>query len=260
VNICVYETAFIEKVKEAYPDASTPLKVCGYSDDTREAQAAADRLKGAGYTSVTVMQGGLQDWKAGGGKTEGTGTIGSSATGYRQIDPETSFIRWTGRNLFNFHTGALKLRDGHVELNDGRLVGGTIRVDMESLSCSDLTDSKMNRMLIDHLRSDDFFSVADHPAATFVVTSSEPIVGCTAGMPSHRITGDLTVRGKTSPISFEALVAEKDDGTFTAQATPDFDRTVFGSIYGSGKFFSRLGQHVVNDLVHLHLKVVTEPS
>ena len=40
----------------------------------------------------------------------------------------------------------------------------------------------------------------------------------------------------------------------------DLDRTQWGSIYGSGKFFARLGQHVVNDLIHLHLKVTTIPS
>jgi hypothetical protein len=40
----------------------------------------------------------------------------------------------------------------------------------------------------------------------------------------------------------------------------DFDRTQWGSIYGSGKFFSRLGQHVVNDVIHLHLKIVTAAS
>jgi rhodanese-related sulfurtransferase len=258
VNFCVYETAFIDKVKEAFPDTATVIKVCGYCDDTREAAIAAERLDAAGYHAVTVMPGGLKGWKDGGKDIEGEGVGTASVSGRREVDAEASFINWTGRNLFNFHTGSLKLKDGHVELRDGLLIGGDIRIDMESLACSDLTDSKMNRMLIDHLRSDDFFSVADHPVAAFGIVSAEPIVDSTSGTPTHRISGDLTLRGKTSRISFDALVAAKEDGSFTAQAMPEIDRTVFGSIYGSGKFFARLGQHVVNDFIHLHLKVVTK--
>ena len=68
------------------------------------------------------------------------------------------------------------------------------------------------------------------------------------------------MRGKSSPIAFDASVAEKEPGIYVAQATLDFDRTLWGSLYGSGKFFARLGQHVVNDLIHLQLKVVTRPS
>jgi hypothetical protein len=40
----------------------------------------------------------------------------------------------------------------------------------------------------------------------------------------------------------------------------EFDRTLWGSEYGSGKLFARLGQHLVNDFVHLHLKIVTAPT
>ena len=39
-------------------------------------------------------------------------------------------------------------------------------------------------------------------------------------------------------------------------ATLAFDRTLWGSIYGSGKFFRRLAGHLVNDLVEIQVKVV----
>ena len=260
VNLCVYETAFIDKVKESFPGAGTPLTVCGYSDGTREAETAVERLREAGYGNVSVMAGGLEKWKADGGKPEGKGKAVSHDDGRQEVDAEASVIHWTGRNLFNFHTGSLKLKDGHVEIRNGRLVAGEFRIAMDSLACTDLTDSKMNAMLIDHLRSDDFFSAADHPVAAFTVASAEPIDGVTDGLPNHRISGNLTLRGKTLPVSFDALVARNEDGSHVAQAMVDLDRTQWGSIYGSGKFFARLGQHVVNDLIHLHLKVTTKPS
>ncbi|WAC21742.1 YceI family protein [Luteolibacter sp. SL250] len=257
VNLCVYETAFIDKVKQAFPDTATALTVCGYCDSTKEAEVAVARLEEAGYTDVSVLSGGLEKWKADGGTPEGKGDAAASSNGKLAVDPEASSIHWTGRNLFNFHTGSLKLAGGCVEIRDGVLVAGEIHVDMDSLACTDLTDTAMNRMLVDHLRSDDFFSIGDHPVATFTVVSATRIDGVSDGLPNHCIEGNLTLRGKVIPVSFDALVARKDDGSYVAQAMVDFDRTQWGSIYGSGRFFSRLGQHVVNDVIHLHLKVVT---
>jgi hypothetical protein len=62
----------------------------------------------------------------------------------------------------------------------------------------------------------------------------------------------------TNPIAFAAVVARKSDGSFTAQAILDLDRTAWGATYGSAKYFARLGQHLVNDEFHLQLKVVTK--
>jgi len=260
INICAYETAFADKVKEAFPDPAVELTVCGYCDDTREAEVAVEKLHAAGYRNVKVMSGGLEGWKSKGGVPEGEGLHGTQASGRFAVDASESFIHWTGRNLFNFHTGSLKLGDGFVALEDGKLKAAEITIDMNSLGCTDLTDDAMNRMLIAHLRSDDFFKVDDYPVATFVLSSASVIDGVTDGLPNHHISGDLTVRGITRRIGFDALVAEKGQGIFVAQAVFEIDRTEWGSVYGSGKFFARLGQHVVNDKVHLHLKIVTRPQ
>jgi hypothetical protein len=45
----------------------------------------------------------------------------------------------------------------------------------------------------------------------------------------------------------------RSDGTYAAQAFITIDRTEWGVLYGSSRFFARLGDHVVND----HLKVFT---
>lgn len=46
------------------------------------------------------------------------------------------------------------------------------------------------------------------------------------------------------------------DGIPAAQATIAFDRTVWGSIYGSARFFHRLGMHLLNDL---QVRIVAKP-
>jgi rhodanese-related sulfurtransferase/polyisoprenoid-binding protein YceI len=258
VNFCVYETAFVSKIKEAFPDKGTHLAICGYCSSSKESDIALEKLRDAGYKNVTVVEGGLKGWIDEGGKTVGHRSGTGISDGRQVVDEEGSFIRWTGRNLFNFHTGDLKLKGGTVEWREGRLVSAEATIDMESIACSDLTDSTLNRMLIDHLRTDDFFDVGNHPEARIRIASAEKMIGVTAGLSNHRMKGELSLRGKSHPLEFDALVAWKDDGTCVLQTVMDFDRTLWGSIYGSGKFFSRLGQHVVNDLIHLHVKVATK--
>jgi len=58
----------------------------------------------------------------------------------------------------------------------------------------------------DHLRSPDFFDVANYPELKFESSSIEPIADDT-----YRITGDLTIHGVTNPVELEAIV----DGTDT---------------------------------------------
>lgn len=259
VNICGYEMAFVDHVRAAFPDPASPVTLYGESDATREAETAADRLRAAGYANVQVLPGGLAGWKANGGAVEGGTGSAPPADGRLAIDVEASALRWTGRNLFNFHAGTAALAEGWVEFRDGALVAARIAVDMESLRCTDIADTAMNALLIAHLRSEDFFAVSDYPRATFELTAATAIPAAPAGSPTHHVRGAFTLRGHTEPLGFDALLAQKGDGTWVAQATLDLDRTLWGSIYGSGRFFARLGQHVVNDLVHLHLKVVTRP-
>jgi polyisoprenoid-binding protein YceI len=54
-----------------------------------------------------------------------------------------------------------------------------------------------------HLRSADFLDVENYPSITFKSTRVEPV----PGQADHlRITGDLTIRGVTHPVAFEATL------------------------------------------------------
>ena len=60
VNICVCETAFIDKMLAAFPDPNTALSVYGLNDSTLEASVALTKLRTAGYAWVTALPGGLE--------------------------------------------------------------------------------------------------------------------------------------------------------------------------------------------------------
>jgi polyisoprenoid-binding protein YceI len=49
-----------------------------------------------------------------------------------------------------------------------------------------------------HLRSADFFDADNHPTATFTATRVEP-----RGGSDFAVTGDLTIRGTTKPVTFD---------------------------------------------------------
>ena len=79
------------------------------------------------------------------------------------------------------------------------------------------------------LRSDRFFDVARYPTITF---ASSRVVGAD---PSFKVDGDLTMRGVTHPIEFDARVAQVTSGPGGAQhiryeATGHFKRTDYGMV------------------------------
>jgi polyisoprenoid-binding protein YceI len=68
-----------------------------------------------------------------------------------------------------------------------------------------------------------------------------------------KVTGDLTIKDVSKEIAFEALLSKNMDGQLKAQAHFDFDRTQWHVFYGSGKFFEKLGSHLVSDIISLEL-------
>ncbi len=257
VNACVYEMVFLTKVAELVPDKTSPVIVYGAGGDSLDATTAAEKLTKAGYTNVTVFPGGIAEWRQNNLPLEGTHSEPGTATphGHYNLDTETSVVRWTGRNLFNHHQGTLKLSSGHIEIENGVLQSARFTLDMNSIACEDLVDTAYNAMLIHHLRDDDFFAVDRFPTAVFVCDRAAPLPSCTPGIPNYTLHGSMTLRGVTQPLSFPAVIAAADADHLTGQAQFELDRTQFGSHYGSGKLFAFLGKHVVNDHIHLHIKL-----
>ncbi len=255
-NACVYEMVFGEKMASLAPDKATPLILYGAGAGSLDAQTAKEKLTALGYTKVQVYDEGLAGWKAAGFPLEGDlrDCEPPLQDGEYVADTEQSVIRWTGRNLFNHHHGTVKLAGGALSVADGRFRSGSFDVDMNSIVCEDLLDPEWNAMLIRHLRDEDFFDVEQHPTATFVVESAVVLESCTPGTPTHRITGRFTLRGITQTLELPAVIAQAGH-RITAQTQFELDRTLYGSLYGSGKFFRFLGKHVVNDHIHLHLKI-----
>jgi polyisoprenoid-binding protein YceI len=259
LNACVFETAFLDQVQALGLDPAAPIVVYGAGEGSLDADTAAEKLRGAGsFSHVEAFAGGLAEWKAAGLPLEGDGALPQPPVpdGAYRLDPAQSVIRWTGRNLFNHHSGTVRLAEGEILLRQGELVSARFTIDMAGIACEDLADPACNAMLIAHLRTADFFDVEHHPTAQFVADSVEKIGACTDGTPNHLLRGTFTLRGISRPLEFPVLLATTEDGRrLTGQGQFELDRTDYGSHYGSGRFFRFLGKHLVNDHVHLHVKI-----
>lgn len=257
LNACVYETAFVDQVGSLIPDKNAVIVVYGAGEGSLSARVAAEKLRSAGYSNVGVLDDGLDGWKAAGLPLVGNKRLPAPPVlhGTYQIDTAASLVRWTGRNPFNQHYGTVRLASGEIRIREGTLEAARFAIDMNSIACDDLTDSQWNAMLIAHLRTADFFQVDRFPTAEFVADEIEHLGAKTEGIPNYLIKGQATVRGVTRPLDFPAVIASADGTRLTGQAQFEIDRTEFGSIYGSGKFFRFLGKHVVNDAIHLQVMI-----
>jgi rhodanese-related sulfurtransferase len=262
-NACVYEMVFLDRIAECVPDRDRAIVVYDDSGTTLAARTAKEKLERSGYRNVKILEGGLQAWQAAGFEIEASVTVPPPATirdGVYHIDAEKSVVEWTGRNINNRHHGRIAISGGEVVLANGRPVSGSFVLDMNTITNLDLQDESWRSMLLRHLKSDDFFDVERYPTATFELHGAAAIVDATPGTANMEIAGAITIKERSRPICFPAVIAAQEDGILKAQAAFSLDRTLWNVHYGSGKLFERLGMHLVNDLISIELFIVARQS
>ena len=91
-----------------------------------------------------------------------------------KINPSASSLQWEAKKVTGQHVGTIAFGEGTLKIEQGKIVGGKLSVDMNTIVDTDLTDSGFNQKLIGHLKSDDFFGVAKFPQSTLEVKKIEP--------------------------------------------------------------------------------------
>lgn len=184
------------------------------------------------------------------GNTPTTGTTTEVAATAKartyKVDVAKSDVKWHAKKVTGEHMGTIALKSGQMLVNGNKITGGTFVIDMNSIACTDIKDAEYNQKLVGHLKSDDFFSVEKHNTATFKITGVKPIAKAAAGQPNYTVTGDLTIKGITNPISFPATVSVKD-GVASAKADVTINRAKYDIRYGSNSFFDNLGDKAIYD-------------
>lgn len=163
--------------------------------------------------------------------------VSATAQTKKKIDVTKSKLSWVGKKITGEHSGTVNFRDGMLNFKDNTLTGGSFTVDMNSITVTDLKAGEGKEKLEGHLKNNDFFGVDKYDTATLVITSAT-----SKGNGTYAIKGNMTIKGKTNPIGFDMTVSGK-----TAKARFMIDRTKYDIKYGSGSFFSDLGDRAIND-------------
>ena len=154
----------------------------------------------------------------------------------KSVKTDESTVMWKAYKVTGSHTGTVQLTEGNLSFDENILVGGNFAVDMTSLISTDL-EGEYKGKLEGHLKSDDFFGVETHPSSTLVFTEVKP-----TGKNSYEVTGDLTIKGITKPVTFDLSVYGNK-----ATASVKVDRAEYNVRYGSGSFFDNLGDKTIYD-------------
>ena len=114
--------------------------------------------------------------------------------------------------------GVFRGVSGNGTVSPAGEVSGTITVAAASI---DTKNAKRDR----HLRSGDFFAADSFPHITFRVDRLQPSNG------GVTVTGNLTVRGRTRPLTFPAEVSVAGSGEVRLDAEVRVNRGDFGLIW-----------------------------
>jgi polyisoprenoid-binding protein YceI/rhodanese-related sulfurtransferase len=265
-NACVYQVNFLSQVKNITEDPDAEIVVYGSSPRSRDATTAAEKLQRAGYRRLAVLHGGIEGWREIGQPLEGSApdraveplTRVSLTPGTFTLDVQQSTVGWTGRNRNSSHIGTVHFSSGRIAVTEAGFTG-RLTVDMTSIENHNLAGDPLQPVLIAHLKSDDFFLVELFPEAAFTISEARLSDNPCATTANCDIVGGLSLRGVTRDLSFPATVTTSADAIYL-EAHFDLDRTAWGIIYGSARFFEHLGMHQVFEMITISLRLVLTPA
>ena len=174
-----------------------------------------------------------------------TGTVGITKPSQWQIDPAHSAAHFSVRHLMISNVrGEFGKVSGSAVIDPSDFTKSTVEVSVDTATI-DTREPQRD----EHLRSADFFDVANHPAITF---GSKQIVA--AGADRFKVIGDLTIRGITRQVTFDvegpAPVVKDPWGNVRTgvSATAKINRKDFGLVWNA---LTEAGGVVVGDEVSI---------
>ncbi|MBX9782612.1 MAG: YceI family protein [Chitinophagaceae bacterium] len=168
---------------------------------------------------------------------------------YFKIDTKETVVTWKGSSVGGAHTGYVYISKGELMIENGQLMGGAVEVNMNTIEDE---KHRSDNNLINHLKDADFFDVKKFPASAITITKAESI-----NAEQINVTGNLTIKGITHPVTFPASIEIKD-GIVKANAKLVIDRTLWDVRYKSGKFFDNLKDEAISDSIEFNIKLVAK--
>lgn len=165
--------------------------------------------------------------------------------------PSESKLTWRGFVKLTFgagHHGVIEGITGTVTTGpDGKIQNGDFTLDMNTIRAVDQKEERGNKDLSDHLKGDDFFSVAAFPTGHFSIISVTYENSTDA-----TLEGFLGLKGITNKIKFPVKI-EAQEKSIRARGTVTIDRTKWNVNYQSASLFGNLKDSTLSDQVVIEL-------
>lgn len=158
------------------------------------------------------------------------GTTAALAEPY-VLDKSHAHVKFEVDHLgFSSVHGQFRSFDANIDFDPGNVEATRVSFTIDAASVDTFWDARDK-----HIRSKDFFDVANHPTITFVTTSVVP-----TGADTADVTGDLTIVGVTHPVTLQAQLNKLGPSPFNPQktiagftVTGEIDRTLYGITYAA---------------------------
>jgi polyisoprenoid-binding protein YceI len=162
------------------------------------------------------------------------------------VDVVNSSIGWSAKKVGGGHTGTVKITEGSLVYNGKSLQKGVFLMDMSSITSD-------NARVTTHLKSPDFFSAEKNPSSKFEITKVTA-----AGKERVNITGNLTIKGITHPLTFPATVKQGKGVVVAVASGIRVDRTKYDIKFRSKTFFGDIGDKAIDDEFELNINLTAK--
>jgi polyisoprenoid-binding protein YceI len=161
------------------------------------------------------------------------------------VDAAASVLGWTASKVSATHNGKISITNGTISVENGNITAGNFTVDMKSMTNDDIADAGKNAYFMNHIKGADFFMVDSFPTATFEI--SKVVAEAGENGTTHKVTGNLTIKGTSRSIEFPATVS-MDSTQLTTKANLTLNRNEWGIVWG-GKEDKNLMNNMKDDVI-----------
>ncbi len=165
-----------------------------------------------------------------------------------KVDAANSSLGWSAKKVGGGHTGTVKITEGSLVYNGKSLQKGVFLMDMSSITSD-------NARVTTHLKSPDFFSAEKNPISKFEITKVTA-----AGKERVNITGNLSIKGITHPLTFPATVKQGKGVVVAAASGIKVDRTKYDIKFRSKTFFGDIGDKAIDDEFELNINLTAKKN
>ena len=168
-----------------------------------------------------------------------------------EVNCEISSINW----YCVTHTGYVKFKKGTVLVADGNITNGNFTICMDSIEDVDIDYQLMKVVLVNTLKSKDFFDINKFPLGYFNLVRVTKISN-----ESYEIVGNLTIKDVTRQVRFNSNIQINDSLLLVESERFPINRTKWGLTIYSENFEQTDKSFLFTDLVEIQISLQLQES